>query len=82
MTQAGLVASADVSGTKYLELLPIADGGALTAHDAQVDWNSWHMIEVHMEDELVSRVFATPGYAYEKKIGDELPPPGWRGRPA
>jgi hypothetical protein len=47
-------------------------------HDGPTSRLAW-MIEVRAEDELVSRVFVTPGYAYERRIGDEFPPPGWRG---
>jgi len=37
------------------------------------------MIEVRRQCKLVSRVFVTPGYIYQRKIGEKLPPPGWRG---
>jgi hypothetical protein len=47
-------------------------------HDGPHSRLAW-MIEVRVEDELVSRVFVTPGYAYERRIGEEPPPPGWRG---
>lgn len=47
-------------------------------HDGPTSRLAW-MIEVRAEDELISRVFVTPGYAYERRMGDELPPPGWRG---
>lgn len=47
-------------------------------HDGPRSRLAW-MIEVRTEDELVSRVFVTPGYVYERRIEDELPPPGWRG---
>jgi hypothetical protein len=50
-------------------------------HDGPHGRLAW-MIEVRVEGELVSRVFVTPGHAYERRTGDELPPPGWRGRPA
>ena len=47
-------------------------------HDGPHNRLAW-MIEVREEDELTSRVFVTPGYAYERRLGDEPPPPGWRG---
>jgi len=37
------------------------------------------MIEVRMGGELKSRVFVTPGYVYERKLGEKPPPPGLRG---
>lgn len=39
-------------------------------HDGTHSRLAW-MIEVRREDELVSRVFVTPGYAYEQSMGDE-----------
>ena len=50
-------------------------------HDGPHNRLAW-MIEIHVEDEMVSRVFVTPGYAYERRKGDILPPPGWRGGPS
>ena len=47
-------------------------------HDGPRNRLAW-MIEVRMGGELVSRVFVTPGYAYERKAGEKRPPPGWRG---
>jgi len=47
-------------------------------HDGPHSRLGW-MIEVRREDELFSRVFITPGYAYERRMGDEPPPPGRRG---
>lgn len=37
------------------------------------------MIKVHIGGKLVSRVFVTPGYVYQRKVGEQPPPPGWRG---
>lgn len=37
------------------------------------------MIQVRMGGKLVSRVFVTPGYVYERRAGKEHPPTGWRG---
>jgi hypothetical protein len=48
-------------------------------HDGPHNRLAW-MIEVHFGDELVSRVFVTPGYVYERKAGTKPLPPGWRGR--
>lgn len=50
-------------------------------HDGPHSRLAW-MIEVHMEDKLVSRVFVTPGYAYERRVGNEPSVPGLRGRSA
>lgn len=50
-------------------------------HDGPHNRLAW-MIEVRTENKLVSRVFVTPGYAYERRVGDEPSPPGWRGGPA
>jgi hypothetical protein len=48
-------------------------------HDGPRSRLAW-MIEVRAEDELVSLVFVTPGSAYERRVGNDLPPPpGWRG---
>jgi hypothetical protein len=60
------------SGARFLDPVFVHDG----LH-SRLAW----MIEVREEDELVSRVFVTPGYAYERRIGDKSPPPGWRGGP-
>jgi len=36
------------------------------------------MIEVRVEKHLISRIFVTPKYVYERKIVDSPPKPGWR----
>lgn len=38
------------------------------------------MIKVLIGGELISRVFVTPSYVYERTVGQKPPPPGWRGR--
>jgi len=51
----------------------------LFVHDGPHSRLAW-MIEVRAEDELVSRVFITPGIVYERRVENETPPPpGWRG---
>lgn len=47
-------------------------------HDGPRNRLAW-MIEVRREGELVNRVFVTPGYVYQRKAGEQPPPPGWRG---
>jgi hypothetical protein len=47
-------------------------------HDGPRNKLAW-MVEVWVEDELISRVFITPGYVYEHKGGEARPPPGTRG---
>lgn len=67
------------------DLLKQHDGAGFSdpvfVHDGSHNRLAW-MIEVRVVDELISRVFVTPGYAYEKKVGGEFPPSGLRGRPA
>ena len=37
------------------------------------------MIQVLSEGEFVNRVFVTPGYVYQRKVGETPRLPGWRG---
>jgi hypothetical protein len=64
------------------ELLQAYAGAAISdpvyVHDAPHGRLAW-MIEVHTKDELITRIFVTPGYVCERKAGEPLPPPGVRG---
>jgi hypothetical protein len=44
-------------------------------HDDSHDRLAW-MIEIRIEGEVVSRVFVTPGYVYQRKLGEKSTPQG------
>jgi len=58
---------------------PDADfGEPVFVHDGPRSRLAW-MIGVNIDGELVSRIFATPGYAYQRDVSELPPQPGMRG---
>lgn len=74
--------SAEEAREVAADILKTYTGGEFSSpvfvHDGPHNRLAW-MIEVREKDKLASRVFVTPGYAYERRLDDELPSPGMRG---